>query len=62
MYFPGDPTLPFDPIFMGIADAAARERLVSRFDLERTQPDYALAFRFDIVLRGALETPWEATV
>ncbi len=62
MYFPGDPTLPFDPIFMGIADAAARERLVSRFDLDRTQPDYALAFRFDIVLRGALETPWEATV
>ncbi|MGE0484387.1 MAG: protocatechuate 3,4-dioxygenase subunit beta [Gammaproteobacteria bacterium] len=59
MYFPGDPLLPLDPIYMGIADAGARERLVSSFDLARTVPDHALAYRFDIVLRGALETPWE---
>jgi len=59
MYFPGDPLLPLDPIFMGIADAQARERLVSRFDLARTEPGHALAYRFDIVLRGPAETPWE---
>ena len=59
MYFPGDPTLPLDPIFMAVADSQARAQLVSCFDLERSLPDYALAFRFDIVLRGALETPWE---
>jgi len=60
MYFPGDPTLPLDPIFMAIDDPQARERLVSHFDIERTEPDYAMAFRFDIVLRGARETPWES--
>ncbi len=59
MYFPGDPTLSLDPIFMGIADERARARLVASFDIERTEPDYAMAFRFDIVLRGTLETPWE---
>ncbi len=59
MYFPGDPTLPLDPIFMGVPDEAARARLVSRFDIERSEPDYALAFEFDIVLRGAAGTPWE---
>lgn len=59
MYFPGDPTLPLDPIFMGVPDAAARERLVSRFDIEHSEPDYAMAFEFDIVLRGAAGTPWE---
>ena len=60
MYFPGDPTLALDPIFMGIADERARQRLVASFDIERTQPDYALAYRFDIVLRGATETPLQA--
>lgn len=59
MYFPGDPTLELDPILMGIADAEVRARLVSAFDLERTVPDYAMAYRFDIVLRGPAETPRE---
>jgi protocatechuate 3,4-dioxygenase, beta subunit len=59
MYFPADPTLSLDPIYMGVADQSARERLVSRFDLERCVPDYAMAYRFDIVLRGRLATPWE---
>lgn len=61
MYFPGDPTLPFDPIFQGVGDARARERLVAQFDLARTEPDYAMAYRFDIVLRGDDGTPWEGT-
>jgi protocatechuate 3,4-dioxygenase beta subunit len=56
MYFPGDPLFEHDPIFQSIRDPKARERLISRFDLETTEPEWALAFRFDIVLRS---TPFE---
>ncbi|MFZ1013817.1 MAG: protocatechuate 3,4-dioxygenase subunit beta [Terracidiphilus sp.] len=59
MYFPGDPLQPLDPIFNSITDEKARNRLISRFDIEITQPNYALAFQFDIVLRGSAETPFE---
>jgi protocatechuate 3,4-dioxygenase beta subunit len=59
MYFPGDPLLPLDPLFNSIADERARNRLVSRFDIERSQPEHALAFEFDIVLRGSQDTPFE---
>ena len=59
MYFPGDPLLPLDPIFNSIPDEAARQRLVSHFDIEVTQPEYALGYRFDIVLRGRHATPME---
>jgi protocatechuate 3,4-dioxygenase beta subunit len=57
MYFPGDPLFPFDPIFNSVTDEKARLRMVSRFDLENTIPDWALCFRFDIVLRGREQTP-----
>jgi protocatechuate 3,4-dioxygenase beta subunit len=59
MYFPGDPLFPYDPIFESVRDPAARERLISQFDLETTVPEHALGFRFDIVLRGAGATPLE---
>jgi protocatechuate 3,4-dioxygenase, beta subunit len=59
MYFPGDPLLPFDPIFNCVPDAAARERMISAFDWETTIPDTALGFRHNIVLRGRLATPAE---
>ncbi len=59
MYFPGDPLLPFDPIFQSVPERA-RERLVSRFDWDTTKPEWCLGFRFDIVLRGREETPFEA--
>ncbi|WP_375461821.1 protocatechuate 3,4-dioxygenase subunit beta [uncultured Enterovirga sp.] len=59
MYFPGDPLFPFDPIFNSIPDEAARERLVSRFDLETTEPEWALGYQFDVVLRGRDATPME---
>ena len=59
MYFPGDPLLAFDPIFQGTPDEKARNRLVSAFDWETTRPEHALGYRFDICLRGRLETPWE---
>lgn len=59
MYFPGDPLLPFDPIFNSTLDEKSRDRLVSIFDWEHTQPDFALGYRFDIVLRGRNATPME---
>ena len=57
MYFPGDPLLPLDPILESIPDPRARERLVASFDLETTQPEWALGFKWDIVLRGRAATP-----
>jgi protocatechuate 3,4-dioxygenase, beta subunit len=52
MYFPDDPLFPFDPIFNSIPDERARQRLISKFEMDLTQPDWALGFRWDIVLRG----------
>jgi protocatechuate 3,4-dioxygenase beta subunit len=57
MYFPGDPLLPLDPIFNSVPDARARERMMAAFDLSLTQPDWALGYRFDLVLRGREQTP-----
>jgi protocatechuate 3,4-dioxygenase beta subunit len=59
MYFPGDPLFPFDPIFNGVPDRAAQERMVARFDLELTKPEWALGYAWDIVLRGPAQTPIE---
>jgi protocatechuate 3,4-dioxygenase beta subunit len=59
MYFPGDPLLAFDPIFNSIPDERARYHLVSSFDWDNTTPHVALGYRFDIVLRGRDQTPWE---
>ena len=59
MYFPGDPLLEYDPMFMSIPDARARSRLVSTFECEHTIPEQALGYRFDVVLRGREETPTE---
>ena len=60
MYFPGDPLMPRDPILMSIPDQSGRERLVCFFDPERTEPEWALAYRWDIVLRGRAATPFES--
>jgi protocatechuate 3,4-dioxygenase, beta subunit len=57
MYFPGDPLIPLDPILSSIPDERGREMLVSRLDLETTLPEWAVAYRWDVVLRGA--TPME---
>ncbi len=59
MYFPGDPLLAYDPILQSIPDERARLRMVSRFDLGTTKPEWALGYRFDIVLRGRESTPFE---
>jgi protocatechuate 3,4-dioxygenase beta subunit len=57
MYFPGDPLFDQDPIFNSAPGPAARRRMVSKFDLDTTEPGWALAYRWDIVLRGAEATP-----
>lgn len=59
MYFPDDPLFAQDPIFNSVPDEAARRRMISTFDLDATRPDWALAYRFDIVLRGREQTPFE---
>jgi protocatechuate 3,4-dioxygenase beta subunit len=59
MYFPGDPLLELDPIYLGVPEHA-RDRLVARFDLGLTEEGYALGYRFDLVLRGGGVTPTEA--
>ena len=60
MYFPGDPLFAFDPIFNSVRDPKSRALMVSSFDIENTVPDWALAFRWDIVLgRGGGTTPLE---
>jgi protocatechuate 3,4-dioxygenase beta subunit len=58
MYFPGDPLFWQDPIFNAIPPSA-RHRAIATFDLDRTQDNWALAFQWDIVLRGADQTPFE---
>jgi protocatechuate 3,4-dioxygenase beta subunit len=59
MYFPGDALLDFDPIFHSVPEESARRRLISSFDWLTTEPENALGFRFDIVLRGRNATPME---
>jgi protocatechuate 3,4-dioxygenase beta subunit len=59
MYFPGDPLLTLDPIFLATPDAEARDRLVAKFDLDTGKENWALGYRFDIVLRGRNATPME---
>jgi protocatechuate 3,4-dioxygenase beta subunit len=60
MYFPGDPLLEFDPIYNTVPDEASRKRLVSKFDFDITRPEWALGYRFDVVLRGRGATPMES--
>ena len=59
MYFPNDPLFGQDPIFNSVRDPAARQRMVAAFDLDATTPEWSLAYRFDIVLRGRAATPME---
>lgn len=57
MYFPDDPLFPFDPIFNSVRDEKARQRMVSAFDMDTTEEQFSLGFKFDIVIGGHLATP-----
>jgi protocatechuate 3,4-dioxygenase, beta subunit len=59
MYFPDDPLFFQDPIFNSVPDPQARARLISAYDHDATTDHWALGFRFDIVLRGREQTPFE---
>ncbi|QSB12914.1 protocatechuate 3,4-dioxygenase subunit beta [Natronosporangium hydrolyticum] len=58
MYFPGDPLFGQDPILNSVPESA-RPALISAFDLSATVPEWALGYRFDIVLGGDAATPFE---
>jgi protocatechuate 3,4-dioxygenase beta subunit len=59
MYFPDDPLHALDPIFNSVPSAAARQRLIAWYDHDITQHEWALGWRWDIVLRGPEATPFE---
>ena len=58
-YFPGDPLLPLDPIFNSVPTKSARERLMASYAHDVTESQFALGYRFDIVVRGRKATPFE---
>jgi protocatechuate 3,4-dioxygenase beta subunit len=59
MFFPADPLIPRDPILNSIPSKSGRERLISSYAHDVTEPEFALGYRFDIVLRGRKSTPFE---
>ncbi|HET7409376.1 MAG TPA: protocatechuate 3,4-dioxygenase subunit beta [Paracoccaceae bacterium] len=59
MYFEGDPMIWQCPIVATIPDRAAVEQLVAALDRANTMPMDALAYKFDIVLRGRRSTFFE---
>lgn len=58
MYFPDDPLIEIDPIANAVP-MPYRQRMVSRFDIGTTEPNWALGYVFDIVLKGRDQTPFE---
>jgi len=58
MYFEGDPLFFQDPIFNSIP-REARPLVIAPLDMANGRPEWALAYRFDIVLAGRHATPFE---
>lgn len=59
MYFPDDPLHELDPILSSIPSQEARRSLVATYDHTITEPEWALGYRWDIVLRGPQATHFE---
>ena len=59
MYFEGDPLITRCPIAQTIPDKAALDRLIAGIDMSETKPMDAIAYRFDIVLRGHRQIHFE---
>ena len=58
MYFQDDPLQPLDPIFNSVP-SGARGRLIADYAHDVTEPEWALGWRWDIVLDGPSSTPFE---
>ena len=58
-YFPGDPLLDLDPIFMS-TPKSSQELLIKEFSMDLTEEGFALGYKFDFILRGPNATPMEA--
>jgi len=58
MYFPGDPLFEYDPIYQSVPQAY-RHLMVAKFRMDWTEPEFALAYEFNIVLNGARKTIFE---
>jgi protocatechuate 3,4-dioxygenase, beta subunit len=58
MYFPDDPLHELDPILQS-TPTAAQPRLIAEYAHDVTQAEWALGYRFNIVLNGDQATPFE---
>jgi protocatechuate 3,4-dioxygenase beta subunit len=58
LYFPDDPLIEIDPIANAVP-MPYRQRMVCRFDIGITEPNWALGYLFDVVLKGRQQTPFE---
>ncbi len=58
LYFPDDPLIEIDPIANAVP-MPYRQRMVARFDIGTTEPNRALGYLIDVVLRGRDQTPFE---
>lgn len=59
MYFEGDPLIWRCPIIRTIPSREAIERLIAPLDMNASMPMDALAYKFDVVLRGRRQTYFE---
>ncbi|MFG5381668.1 protocatechuate 3,4-dioxygenase subunit beta [Yoonia sp. R2-816] len=59
MYFEGDPLILLCPIVQSVLDADGVAALTATLDMDAAVPMDSLAYRFDIVLRGRRQTPFE---
>jgi protocatechuate 3,4-dioxygenase, beta subunit len=60
MYFADDPLFFQDPILRSVPTEDARSRLIAAYDHSVSEPEWALGWRWDIVLGGPGATPFEA--
>jgi len=60
MYFPDDPLHALDPVFNSVPTAQTRKLLIAAYDHGITEPEWALGYRWDIVVCGPSATPFES--
>jgi protocatechuate 3,4-dioxygenase beta subunit len=48
-----------DPILNSVPTKSGRQRLIASYAHDVTEAEWALGYRFDVVLRGRQQTPFE---